>query len=84
MATYEEVCKELVCVAGELSGDDIGVLINESTHLVNDLNFDSLSVVSFVFLCEKKFNISLSNLLRDKDFVPTIKNCAIHLKSVMG
>jgi len=58
---------------------DEGALLDESSHLIQDLNLDSLTLVSFIFLCEDRFSVSLSAATDDPAFVPTIRCCAEYI-----
>jgi acyl carrier protein len=58
----ENVEKEIVSIVSEVSGVDEGEIALDS-HLVNDLEIDSIKAIEIVVAIEKKYKVSI----RDED-----------------
>lgn len=51
--------RQILAVMGADDADSAGV--RPGTRIVQDLGFDSISVVSLIFLCEDEFGVELSD-----------------------
>jgi acyl carrier protein len=79
MLQYPQILAELSTELASFTRGSVG--ISEDTHLLSDLNLDSLQVMNLLLLVEDRFDISIPvSILPD---VKTVKDLALQIANLV-